>query len=38
LHKGYDRLAPTGGYFERAMYRATLRAWLRSEHYEARPR
>ena len=38
LHKGYDRLSPTGGYFERAIYRATLRAWLRSEHYEARPR
>jgi alanine dehydrogenase len=38
LHKGYDRLSLSGGYFERAMHRATLRAWLRSEHYEARPR
>ncbi len=38
LQKGYDRLSSSGGYFERAMGRATLRAWLRSEHYEARPR
>lgn len=38
LHKGYDRLSMNGGYFERAICRATLRAWLRSEHYEARPR
>lgn len=38
LHKGYDGLALESGYFERAMYRATLQAWLRAEHYEARPR
>jgi len=25
--KGYDGLSPKGGYFERALYRATLRAW-----------
>ncbi|MBU0491525.1 MAG: alanine dehydrogenase [Chloroflexi bacterium] len=28
LEKGYDGLSPAGGYFERALYRATLRAWL----------
>ena len=38
LAKGYDRLSPDGGYFERAMARATLRAWLRAAHYEPRPR
>lgn len=38
LQQGYDGLSLSGGYFERALYRATLRAWLRSEHYEARPR
>lgn len=38
LQKGYNGLSLSGGYFERALYRATLRAWLRSEHYEARPR
>ncbi len=26
--KGYDDLSPRGGYFERALYRATLRCWL----------
>ena len=25
--KGYDGLSPDGGYFERALYRATLKAW-----------
>ena len=25
--KGYDLLSPKGGYFERALYRATLKAW-----------
>jgi alanine dehydrogenase len=30
LAKGYDGLALDGGYFERALYRATLRAWLQS--------
>jgi alanine dehydrogenase len=38
LEKGYDGLSPEGSFFERALYRATLRAWLKSSHYEARPR
>jgi alanine dehydrogenase len=38
LATGYDDLSLDGGYFERAMARATLRAWLRSAHYEPRPR
>jgi alanine dehydrogenase len=38
LEKGYDDLSPEGSFFERALYRATLRAWLKSSHYEARPR
>jgi alanine dehydrogenase len=36
--KGYDRLSPKGGYFERALYRASVHAWLEFEIYEARPR
>lgn len=28
IEKGYDALSPEGGYIERALYRATLRAWL----------
>jgi hypothetical protein len=28
LQKGYDGLSLEGDYFERALYRATLRAWL----------
>ena len=28
IAKGYDGLALSGGFFERAIYRATLRAWL----------
>jgi alanine dehydrogenase len=28
IRKGYDGLKPTGEYFERALYRATLKAWL----------
>ena len=27
VEKGYDDLSPEGGYFERALYRATLKAW-----------
>ena len=27
LHKGYDGLSPKGDYFERALYRASLKAW-----------
>lgn len=28
LEKGYDGLQPKGDYFERALYRATLKAWV----------
>lgn len=38
LEKGYDCLSPDGDYFERALYRATLKAWLEHGHYEPRPR
>jgi alanine dehydrogenase len=38
VEKGYDRLSFKGGYFERALYRATLQAWLQFEIYESRPR
>jgi alanine dehydrogenase len=27
FRKGYDGLSPDGGYFERALYRATLESW-----------
>jgi alanine dehydrogenase len=38
MEKGYQRLSRAGGYFERAMYRGTLKAWLKNPRYEARPR
>ena len=38
LQKGYDGLSPQGDYFERALYRATLRAWLEHGFYSPRPR
>lgn len=38
LQKGYDNLSPDGEYFERALYRATLKAWLEHEQYGPRPR
>jgi alanine dehydrogenase len=38
VEKGYDGLSHAGGYFERALYRATLHAWLQHEKYGARPR
>ena len=38
LEKGYDGLSAEGGYFERALERATLRAWQQAERYAARPR
>jgi alanine dehydrogenase len=38
IEKGYDGLSMSGGYFERAMCRGSLRAWLQSPHYGARPR
>jgi alanine dehydrogenase len=31
LEKGYDGLSPAGSYFERALYRATLKAWLETD-------
>ncbi len=37
LTRGYAALSADGGYFERALYRATLRAWLRSRHHLTRP-
>lgn len=38
LKSGYENLSEDGEYFERALYRGSLRAWLESGHYEARPR
>jgi len=35
--KGYDGLALNGSYFERALYRATLKAWLQNESYATNP-
>jgi len=29
--KGYDGLSPKGAYFERALYRATLKAWIHGD-------
>ncbi len=38
LRVGYENLSQGGEYFERALYRGSLSAWLRSGHYKARPR
>ena len=38
VRKGYDGLSMDGGYFERALCRATLNTWIHSGHYESRPR
>ena len=38
LTRGYDLLSLQGDYFERAMYRGTLRYWMKTGRYEARPR
>ncbi|MCU0485371.1 MAG: hypothetical protein MUC85_04610 [Anaerolineales bacterium] len=38
IRKGYDHLSPEGGYFERALYRATLKAWLHTSHPAVRTR
>jgi alanine dehydrogenase len=38
LAKGYDGLSLDGDYFERALYRATLRSFLSAEIYEPLPR
>lgn len=35
LEKGYDGLSPDGNYFERALYRATLSAWIEEEKARA---
>jgi len=35
---GYDRLSLEGEYFERALYRGSLRAFLKSGQYGIRPR
>jgi len=32
ITKGYDKLSLEGDYFERALYRATLKAWLQTPH------
>ncbi len=35
IKRGYQGLTLQGGYFERALYRATLRAWMESSAYQA---
>ena len=32
MTKGYDKLSLDGDYFERALYRATLKAWVQASH------
>jgi alanine dehydrogenase len=36
--QGYEGLSTNGDYFERALYRGTLKAWLKDEQYGVRPR
>ena len=38
IAKGYDGLSLDGGYFERALCRATLRHWLDVGQTDFRPR
>jgi alanine dehydrogenase len=38
VDKGYDALSPEGSYFERALYRGTLKAWMKMAEYRARAR
>lgn len=38
FEKEYGQLSPEGDYFERALHRATLKAWLALGSYELRPR
>ncbi len=38
LKCGYDGMSECEGFFERALYRGSLQAWLESGRYEARPR
>jgi alanine dehydrogenase len=35
FEKGYDQISPQGSYFERAIYRATLKAWLEAGEIES---
>jgi len=37
FEKGYDGMSLNGSYFERALYRATLKAWLQNESYTVSP-
>ncbi|MCB0118413.1 MAG: hypothetical protein KDD72_05255 [Anaerolineales bacterium] len=37
VEKGYDGLSMDGSYFERALYRATLKAWLNEEALDTIP-
>lgn len=37
FEKGYDGLSLKGPYFERALYRATLKAWLQEEAFKTQP-
>jgi alanine dehydrogenase len=37
FEKGYDGLSLSGSYFERALYRATLKAWLHGESITTEP-
>lgn len=36
--KGYDDLSLSGDYFERSLYRGTLKCWLESQYYRPQPR
>jgi len=38
FQKGYQRLSIEGSYFERALYRGTLKSWLKHPRYAIRPR
>jgi hypothetical protein len=38
VEKGYQDLGPDGDFFERALYRGSLKAWLVSGIHEPRPR
>ena len=37
FEKGYDGLSIKGSYFERALYRATLKAWIQEETFTTEP-
>jgi alanine dehydrogenase len=38
MQKGYQRLSLDGSYFERALFRGTLKSFLSHPHYQIRPR